>query len=326
MIDGSADKNLPNQNKKGSGMMARPTKVGLDYFPHDCDTPIELELIEAEFGITGYAVIWKLKEIIYKGQGYYCKWSKDVALMFSKRNYLGVNVVSEIVSAAFRRNIFDKDMFTKYGILTSSEIQETYLEAVLKRKNINMISEYLLVDLSLFKVNVNINSINDNINSINSNKSTQSKVNKSKVNKSKEVLPSTNVDTSANFDYQSVINLFNSICVSLPEVKMLTNLRKKRIKDASKELNNGFETFFEKVEQSDFLSGRNGKWNRCSFDWILNPQNLIKIIEGNYDENYDEGDINKSKNKRNNTSYDIDAFKKLDMLDILAELKQAENR
>lgn len=91
-------------------------------------------------------------------------------------------------------------------------------------------------------------------------------------------------DGRNTFDYQSVINLFNSICTSLPKVQKLTDTRKKKIKNAEKLLSEiTFDDLFYKVESSDFLSGRNGKWTACCFDWILNPANLTKIIEGNYD-------------------------------------------
>lgn len=94
---------------------------------------------------------------------------------------------------------------------------------------------------------------------------------------------STSVDGRNAFDYQSVINSFNSICISLPKVQKLTDTRKKKIKNTSKLLGElTFEDVFCKVESSDFLSGRNGKWTACCFDWILNPTNLTKIIEGNY--------------------------------------------
>lgn len=94
---------------------------------------------------------------------------------------------------------------------------------------------------------------------------------------------STSVDGRTAFDYQSVINSFNSICTSLPKVQKLTDTRKKKIKNTSKLLGEmTFEDVFCKVESSDFLSGRNGKWTACCFDWILNPTNLTKIIEGNY--------------------------------------------
>ena len=95
---------------------------------------------------------------------------------------------------------------------------------------------------------------------------------------------STSVDGRNAFDYQSVVNSFNSICTSLPKVQKLTDTRKKKIKNASKLLGSlTFDDVFNMIENSDFLSGRNGKWNGCGFDWILNPTNLTKIIEGNYD-------------------------------------------
>lgn len=94
---------------------------------------------------------------------------------------------------------------------------------------------------------------------------------------------STSVDGRNAFDYQSVVNSFNSICTSLPKVQKLTDTRKKKIKNASKLLGSlTFDDVFNMIENSDFLSGRNGKWNGCGFDWILNPTNLTKIIEGNY--------------------------------------------
>ena len=36
------------------------------------------------------------------------------------------------------------------------------------------------------------------------------------------------------------------------------------------------------AEDSDFLSGRNGKWTSCNFDWLINENNMVKVLEGNY--------------------------------------------
>lgn len=115
--------------------------------------------------------------------------------------------------------------------------------------------------------------------------SAQDKISKDKLSKDNIIdTLSTCVDGSNAFDYQSVINSFNSICTSLPKVQKLTDTRKKKIKNTSKLLGEmTFEDLFFKVESSDFLSGRNGKWTACCFDWILNSANLAKIIEGNYD-------------------------------------------
>lgn len=96
---------------------------------------------------------------------------------------------------------------------------------------------------------------------------------------------STSVDGRNAFDYQSVVNSFNSICASLPKVQKLTDKRRKQIKNAKTLLGEmSFEEFFRIVESSDFLSGRSGKWNGCGFDWVIQPANLTKIIEGNYNQ------------------------------------------
>lgn len=91
-------------------------------------------------------------------------------------------------------------------------------------------------------------------------------------------------ETLSNLDYESIINSFNSICKSLPKVIKLTEKRKKAITEVNKLLGDiTFEQLFEKVANSDFLSGRKGTW--CStFDWIVAPANTLKIIEGNYDD------------------------------------------
>ncbi len=116
-----------------------------------------------------------------------------------------------------------------------------------------------------------------------SNADTQNRLDKISIDKSSIDTLSTSVDGRTSFDYQAVVNSFNSICQSLPKVQKLTDTRKKKIKSTSKLLGEmTFEDVFCKVESSDFLSGRNGKWTACCFDWILNPTNLTKIIEGNY--------------------------------------------
>lgn len=131
------------------------------------------------------------------------------------------------------------------------------------------------------QVTTNCQPTDNQVTTICPHKLSKDKLSKDKI--SKENNMSTYVDGRNAFDYQSVANSFNSICTSLPNVQKLTDTRKKKIKNAAKLLGDmSFEDLFYLVENSDFLSGRSGKWNACGFDWILNPQNLTKIIEGNY--------------------------------------------
>ena len=122
--------------------MARPTKKGLDYFPHDTHTDQDtaLALVEAEFGLEAYAVYFKLLEFIYS-QGYAIPWGSDECLLFAKRiGAFGVSSkISEIIKGLVRRSLFDERVFNSFQILTSASIQVRWLEA--KRKKVEEIEK-----------------------------------------------------------------------------------------------------------------------------------------------------------------------------------------
>jgi len=85
-------------------------------------------------------------------------------------------------------------------------------------------------------------------------------------------------------DYESIQLEFNTICIDLPNCTKLTDKRKKAIRSYINK--NGLDeliTVFEKAQDSDFVSGRTGKFTSCNFDWLLNPNNAIKVLEGNYE-------------------------------------------
>lgn len=157
-------------------------KSGIDFFPLDVALDEKFELIEAEFGLTGFGVVVKLLQRIYGGRGYYVEWTNEVALLFAKRIGVGGNAVSQIVEASIKRGIFDKTLYEKYGILTSAGIQKRYFEIVNRRKNVEIEDKYLLVNSTLYFKNVNILDKNVNISSENVDISQQSKVKESKVN------------------------------------------------------------------------------------------------------------------------------------------------
>ena len=146
---------------------------------------------------------------------------------------------------------------------------------------------------------------------------TQIRLDKNRVDKNRIDSSSASADTRAQIDDHSVIDCFNSVCKSLPKVQKLTEKRRRAIKNAHWLLGDvTFAELFAKVEQSDFLTGRTNKWNGCGFDWILQPSNLTKIVEGNYD--------NKQTAERSveesgcHPSYDIEELEKIDTLDFIS--------
>lgn len=154
-------------------------KSGLEFFPLNVHLDDKMELIEAEFGINGFAVIVKLYQKIY-AIGYYCEWTTEVALLFSKKIGLGGNAVSEIVRAAIKRGIFDQRLYDCYHILTSKEIQENYFEATVRRKRVDVKEEYLLYSAARNLKNVYISGGNVDMNAKNERISEQSRVEESR--------------------------------------------------------------------------------------------------------------------------------------------------
>lgn len=165
------------------------SKTGLDYFSLDCYMNDKVKLIQAEFGLRGFAVVVKLFQKIYGERGYYCEWNDEVLLLFMVEQGVtsdSKNLIKDIVAACIRRDIFSRDLYEKYGILTSPGIQTRYLSASKRRGQIEMKKEYLLISVPENIKNVDIKPIFVCKNEENVYKNSQSKVKESKVKESKE--------------------------------------------------------------------------------------------------------------------------------------------
>lgn len=152
---------------------------GVGYFPLYCVLDEKFELLEAEYGLKGFAIVVKLFQRIYGGYGYYCEWSDDIALIFAKQcgfsnigeatknnsDSLGCaecssqpgkskNLIDQVVAASIRRGIFDKKLFEECSILTSRGIQRNFLTIVRNRKKVEVKKEYLLLSDAEIKGNI----------------------------------------------------------------------------------------------------------------------------------------------------------------------------
>ena len=125
---------------------------------------------------------------------------------------------------------------------------------------------------------------------------------------------------SGESEFEEIIFSYHFLCQGLPKVSKLTEKRKKAIKKALPYLNEkGFEGLFEKAGHSDFLMGRTGGW-KADFDWLLQPDNLTRVLEGRYD-NAPEPVVcfpsprRESWQEGRSPSYDINALEAVNSLD-----------
>ena len=82
-------------------------------------------------------------------------------------------------------------------------------------------------------------------------------------------------------DYQGVLDAYHECCPGFPAVIKLTEARKRAIKARLKDYGlDEIKRAFSLAGQSDFLKGSSG-W-QASFDWLMKPANMTKVLEGNY--------------------------------------------
>ncbi len=88
---------------------------------------------------------------------------------------------------------------------------------------------------------------------------------------------------------EQVVDLYNTICLSLNPVQTLTQRRREAV---DKVLHTSsleqIEKLFRQAEATPFLKGDNRRRWKADFDWLINEDNMVKVFEGKY--NDDEPD------------------------------------
>ena len=83
-----------------------------------------------------------------------------------------------------------------------------------------------------------------------------------------------------------IFDMYNELCKNkgLRSIKSITNKRKRQIEAGLKEYGlDGFVELFNKVADSIFLCGGGDRGWQADFDWLINPENMQKVLEGKYD-------------------------------------------
>ena len=182
--------------------MARPARKGLDYFPLDVGflRDKKVRLLWTEFGASSVLFVLYVLSRVYAEDGYFLKWDKDEALIAADEIRESPQYISEVLQGCLSRSLFDERVFQVFGVLTSAGIQRRYLRSCEKRDDIEICSEYWLLNvddkkdvptgirakLTFFEVSGGKNPVNSPGNPVNSPGNPKSKVKESKVKQSKE--------------------------------------------------------------------------------------------------------------------------------------------
>lgn len=108
---------------------------------------------------------------------------------------------------------------------------------------------------------------------------------KKRVKKDLEI--SSREDTSAEVEqkpsYNSVKDLFNDLCPSFSPVRSLSALRKAKLEKLLETFTmEDFSEAFKNAENSDYLKGSNERGWKADFDWLIEEENFVKVLENRY--------------------------------------------
>jgi len=88
-------------------------------------------------------------------------------------------------------------------------------------------------------------------------------------------------------DLFGVLNLYADILPEHPKAKMLGGVHLKNLQESNKLLEQSkikWDEYFEKVKAFPFLCGDSDRGWKASLVWLINPDNLVKVINNHYDE------------------------------------------
>lgn len=105
--------------------MARPKKVGLEYFPLDCQMDDKVEMLKAEHGLTGFAAYIILLQHIYQTEA----GELDMSVVFrwktlGKQLDMSVESLQQLLDTMFAIGLFDRTAYDERQVLTSNGIQK----------------------------------------------------------------------------------------------------------------------------------------------------------------------------------------------------------
>ncbi len=267
-------------------------KKGLEYRPINCYFDDKLKILINKFGLRGYAILQLITNKIYFENGYYLKWDDDIQALFTVEiNAKDNKIVGQCLEYLLERGFFDKEMYEKYSILTSIEIQQEYAKITYKRVNQWHTPQYVYSSILSAQTDIRLTENDSNLGEKDNGNNTEKRTAKENESKAKES---------------------ESKCDSLTPAQSLSQRLNKQLKNKNLQIDTNVinvDSLCSAVLESDFLQ----KASNLNVDWLV--KHYADIIAGKY---RNAGEIKKQTNSatlhhRQYTKEELDgAFGNLD--------------
>jgi len=113
--------------------MARPKSNTVDYFPHYISDGKKMFIIESKYGNDGYAVWFKLLEILAKTEDHFLNLGEDTQLMYvASKCRVSNELLQDIISDMVALGVFNKTLW-KYKVVWSQDFVDS-VQAVYRKR------------------------------------------------------------------------------------------------------------------------------------------------------------------------------------------------
>lgn len=234
-------------------------KKGLEYRPINCYFDDKLKILVNKFGLRGYSILQLIINKIYFENGYFLKWDEDIQSLFTVEiNAKDNKIVGQCIEYYLDRGFFDKEMYEKFGILTSMEIQQEYAKITYKRVNQWHTPQYVYSSILSSQTDIRLNENDSNLGENDNGNNTEKRTGKESESKAKES---------------------ESKCASLTPAQALSQRLNKQLKNKNLQIDTieiNVDSLCSAVLESDFLQ----KASNLDIDWLV--KHYKDIIAGKY--------------------------------------------
>jgi len=242
----------------------------MKWIKHDTDAHRDSKLVKVrmKYGLEGYGLYWYLIEEIAAGV---------------ERNNITFELEhdSEIIAyntGIHRERIEEMMLYmVNLGLFEQSSGVITCLKLA-KRLDQSMTSNP--------EMRILINQIRDNHDGVMT-QSCKKRIDKTRLEENKKTIGNSVAVTDCPHD--EIISLYHEYLPVCPQVRVWTDKRKKMLRarwreDVKRQNMEWWKKYFNFVASCDFLVGKGGGERPffADLEWLVNPSNMVKVIEGKY--------------------------------------------
>lgn len=111
------------------------------------DTDAKIDMLLMTCGWIGFSIYFFLCQKSFQSNGYYYEWSENDAVITARKMGCGITDgdILNAVNCCLDINLFNREIYDKYSVLTSRAIQKSYWVVLSRRREKCVIEEYWLL-------------------------------------------------------------------------------------------------------------------------------------------------------------------------------------